>query len=233
MIAVFHDVEPREHIALEILHRAVLGFVLDVENRRQVAFLKLHLLEEEVSLVACRRAIAPEMIGTANETVFAGFIEIVVELLVEERGSLGALHNDEAQGASLNHRVTELVPLYRRLVVRDVDAVNLIAVGIAGIAVEGTPAESRRADEEIIEQPDIDHHHADTAYPPSPSGIAMEHGVQVVALMRRLPPARGGSLTVLCLLFLHFRKVKSFEQTRGSAPTLGDSLESYRSPLGG
>lgn len=52
-VAVLDDVEPCEHVGLEILHALILRLVLDVEDRRQVAFLQMDLVEE---WYACERA---------------------------------------------------------------------------------------------------------------------------------------------------------------------------------
>ena len=52
-----------------------------IEYRRQVASLQMHLIEEELRLVACRRLIAPEMIGAADETILTGIAEIIVKQL--------------------------------------------------------------------------------------------------------------------------------------------------------
>ena len=56
------------------------------------------------------------------------------------------------------------------LMMGDVDAVDLVALGIADIAIEGAPTETEGRDEEIIEKPDVAQHDSDTAYPPSPGG---------------------------------------------------------------
>jgi len=83
MIAVFHDVKPCEDVALEVFHGALIGLVLDVEHGGQVAFLQVDLLQEVVGLVACRRVVAPEVVGPTHEAVLASLVEIAVEVFVE------------------------------------------------------------------------------------------------------------------------------------------------------
>ena len=171
MVLVLHGMKPRQDLALEILCGHVGGLMLHIEYRRQVASLQMHLIEEELRLVACRRLIAPEMIGTADEAILTGIAEIIVEAIVEARAAFRGLDHDEAHGAFLNHGILKALPVYFTLIMGNVDAADFIAVWIICIAVERTPAESERSHEEIIKSPDVNGHHTDTAYPPCPSGI--------------------------------------------------------------
>ena len=83
MILIFHDMQPRKHITLEILHILVGRLVFDVEHRRQVAIGEMHLVEKIISLFACRRLVAPEMIYATDEPKVTSLIEILTEIVVE------------------------------------------------------------------------------------------------------------------------------------------------------
>jgi hypothetical protein len=48
--------------------------------------------------------------------------------------------------------------------------VNLVALGIADVAIEGTPTEAEGTDEEVVEEPDIGRNDSQSAYPPAPGG---------------------------------------------------------------
>ena len=174
VVAVLDDVKPREHVALEILDGTIFRLEFDVEYGRQIAFFEFDLAQEIVCLVARRRFVAPKMVGTADKTVFASLVEIFVEALIDDGRAFGRFDDDEPKRTAFDHRVAQLVPLDFLLIVGDVDAVDFVAFGIAGVAVERTPAKSRRSNEKGVEQPDIDSGNADASNPPRPSRIAME-----------------------------------------------------------
>jgi hypothetical protein len=52
----------------------------------------------------------------------------------------------------------------------DVDTMNLVALGIAHVAIKGTPAESERTYKEIIEKVNVYRHNSTAAYPIRPPG---------------------------------------------------------------
>lgn len=83
MITVFHDVKPSQHIALEFLHTLIGRLVFYVENRRKVAFCKMHLIEEEISLFACRRLVTPEVVNASDKAIIACLIKVFSEILVK------------------------------------------------------------------------------------------------------------------------------------------------------
>lgn len=60
MIAILYNVKPSKDIALEILDRSVGRLVLNIQNRRKVALLKMYILKKVISLSACRRFVAPK-----------------------------------------------------------------------------------------------------------------------------------------------------------------------------
>lgn len=108
------------------------------------------------------------MVGSANETVFSGLIEIVLEGFVDERGALGGFYYDEAHGGFVYHGVAQGFPVYLALIVGDVDALYLVALGIGGIAIEGSPAEACGPYEEIVEGGEIDRGNEKSSHPPFP-----------------------------------------------------------------
>lgn len=83
MITVFHDVKPSQHIALKFLHTLISRLVFYVENRRKVAFCKMHFIEEEISLFACRRLVAPEVVNASDKAIIACLIKVFSEILVK------------------------------------------------------------------------------------------------------------------------------------------------------
>ena len=86
---------------------------------------------------------AIEMIGSTSKTVLAGLIEVLAEILIRLRGSLRSLDHNETDGALVDHAlVLQHVPVDAALMVGDVDAVDLIALGITNVAIEGAPTES-------------------------------------------------------------------------------------------
>ena len=168
MVAVFYNVKPGEDVALKILYRALLGLVLYIEHGGQVAFLQMYLLKEIIGLVAGRRFVAPEVVGTTDKSVFASLIEVVVKVFVHTAGPLCSLDHDEAEGLSLDGGILELSPVDITLIMADVDAVNHVSLGELLVAVEGAPAEAGRTNEEIVEGPDVEDDDQDTSYPPCP-----------------------------------------------------------------
>ena len=57
--------------------------MLNIKNRRQVAVLEMHFLQKEIGLLASRRVIAPEMVCSADETIFACLIKIIFEVGID------------------------------------------------------------------------------------------------------------------------------------------------------
>lgn len=168
MVAVLHDMQPCEHVTLEVLHTSAGGLVLYVKHRRQVAVLKMHLAQKEIGLLARSRLVVPKMVGATYEAIVARSLEILIEVLVQALVAFRGLDDDEAQGAATYHAVAQLHPVYLALIMRDVYAMNLVALGIAGVAIEGAPTEARGTDEEIIENPNIDKYKNQSTQPPEP-----------------------------------------------------------------
>ena len=67
----------------------------------------------------------------------------------------------------------QLVPVYVALVVGYVDAVYLETLRISGLAIEGTPSEASRADEEVVESPTIENGYHETSNPECPTRHAV------------------------------------------------------------
>jgi hypothetical protein len=66
------------------------------------------LFQEEVSLVASRRFVAPEVIGSANQSVFASLSEVLLELVVGARRTFCRLNHHEAQRIAFDIAVAQL-----------------------------------------------------------------------------------------------------------------------------
>ena len=110
-----------------------------------------------------------EMVSPTGTTVFARLEEIFAEVLVSLRGTLRGLNHHETDGALVDHAIVlEFLPVDMPLMMGDVDAVDLVALGIADITVEGAPTETEGGHEEIIEEPDVTRNNRDAAQPPSP-----------------------------------------------------------------
>ena len=67
----------------------------------------------------------------------------------------------------------QFVPVYVALVVGYVDAVYLETLRISGLAIEGTPSEASRADEEVVESPTIENGYHETTNPECPTRHAV------------------------------------------------------------
>lgn len=52
MILIFYDMQPGKYITLKIFNRLICRLVLYIQNRRQVSFCKMYLLQEEICLIA-------------------------------------------------------------------------------------------------------------------------------------------------------------------------------------
>ena len=109
-----------------------------------------------------------EMIGSSHEVVLSRPMEIIVEVLVEQGCAFRCLDDDEANRMVANLRITESVPIYLCLMVTDVNAHDVVTRGIVGFAIERTPTERKRSNEEIIEHEHIGRHHENAAQEQTP-----------------------------------------------------------------
>lgn len=96
VVFVLDDVEPCEHIELEVLDALVLRFPLNVEHRWQVAWLQIGMGDEEISLLAGRRSETEIVVSTTNESVFLCEVEVLLEVLVEMLVTLRSLYDYES-----------------------------------------------------------------------------------------------------------------------------------------
>ena len=81
-----------------------------------------------------------EMISSAGEAVLTGLIEIIAEVLVGLGSALGSLDHYETNGALVDAAVVlQFSPVDATLMVGDIDAMNLITLGIGDCAVECSP----------------------------------------------------------------------------------------------
>lgn len=169
VVVFLNDVEPLQDRRLELSVCLVLRLVLHIEYGRQVAVLKLHLTEEVLSLTLGRRMHAIEMVGTTSETILAGLVEVLSEVLVGLGGAFGGLNHDKTDRTTIDLTfVLQFFPIDMPLVVGDVDTVNLVAFRIADIAVERTPAEAERTDKDVIEEADVERDDSSSAEPIGP-----------------------------------------------------------------
>ena len=143
--------------------------MFNVEHRRKVALLQLHLADEELCLSLCCRASTVEMIGATCEALFAGIIEIVLKVLVNLVGSFRLLNHNKTNGAFVDDGfVFQCCPVDSTLMVTDVNTVYLVAFRIAYLTIQGTPTETERTDENVVEEKDIDSNDNASSYPPCP-----------------------------------------------------------------
>ena len=165
-IVLLYKTKPLEYGVLELLVRLVLGLMLNVEHGRKVAILKVDGLDEMIGLLVGRCMDAVEMVSTTGKTILASLIEVVAEVTVGLCGSLGGLDHNETDGTMVYLTVIlELVPIDAALMMGDVDAVDLVALGIADVAIQSAPTEAKRAHEEIVEEIKINAHDSRTTYP--------------------------------------------------------------------
>ena len=109
------------------------------------------------------------MIGATGEAVLTGLIEIVAEVLVDQGASLCGLDHHETDRTLVDGTVVfQLAPVNATLMMGDVYAVDLIALGIVDGAIKGTPPEPEGSHEEIVEEPDVAQDDSATTNPPSP-----------------------------------------------------------------
>ena len=153
---LLYDVEPLQHRGLELIISLLLRLVLHVEHGRQVAVLQFHLAHEMLGLTVGGRVYAEEVVGSADDAVLAGFVEVVVEVGVELVGTFGGLDEDKTDGCALYVGVAHLFPVDVLLVVADVDAADG-AGRVVGVAVDGFPAEGVGTDEGFVEEDDVNH----------------------------------------------------------------------------
>ena len=191
-VVLLYDVKPFEDALLELFVGLLLGLVLYVEHRGQVAVLQFDLLDEVAGLLFGWGVDAVEVVGSARESVLAGLVEVLVEVLVDFRGSLGGLNHDEADGAVLDGAlVLQRVPVYRALVVGDVDAVDFVALGIADVAIEGTPTKAVGRHEEVIEEPEVDACYGQPAQPPRPRRQLLQEAHEGIGTLAAAWPVIG------------------------------------------
>ena len=215
-IVLFHDFQPQPDTLLELLVSLVLGLVLDVEDRRQVAILEFYVLDEELGLSLGGRMDAVEMVGTTGKAVLASLIEIVDKVFVDLRGALRSLDHDETHRELVDGAfVLQRLPIDGALVVADVDTVNLVAFRITDVAIKGAETESEGTDEEIIEEIDVGSQHRRSTQPPGPSGHVLQKTDDDVRTMTPRSPIGTRRVDALIaddfsLLFRHKRKTASF-----------------------
>ena len=169
LIVLLNHVQPLEYRTLKLGISLFLRLMFYVEHRRKIAIFKFYGVHKMPGLLVGRCMDTIEMIGTTGKTILTGLIEIVAEVLIGLGSTLSGLDHDETDGTLVDRAIVlEFVPVDAPLMVGNVDTVDLIAFGIADIAIEGTPSKSERRNEEIIKEPDIACNNCCTTYPPTP-----------------------------------------------------------------
>ena len=128
---------------------------LHVEHGGQVTRIERSCADEEIGLAAGIGAGNEIVIGTANEAVPTGCIEVAGKRFIAMVAALGGFHEDETEGKLSGPLSSQQRPVDVALVMRDVDAMHVItarqADAVAFQAVTGFPAVGIWADEEPIE----------------------------------------------------------------------------------
>ena len=87
------------------------------------------------------------MVGTSRKTIFAGLIEIILEILVNSGCTFRSFDHDKADRSLVYQAlIPQFSPVDVSLVMTDVYTMNLIALRIAYIAIKSTPTEAKRTD---------------------------------------------------------------------------------------
>ena len=168
-IVMLHDVEPLDDGRTKLLVGLILGLMLHIEHWGQVAILEFHGVDEVPGLLFGGGVDAIEVVGASGKAVLARLIEIISEVLIGLGGTLGGFDHDKADGALVDGAIVlEFVPVDATLMVGDVDTMDLVAFGIAHVAIEGTPAETEGTHKEVLEEPDVAGHDQGAAKPPCP-----------------------------------------------------------------
>ena len=96
----------------------------------------MHLVQEEPRLALGTAIRREEMVHAAHEVVLTSLIEIFVEIVVHQRNTLGGLDEDKAYRVVVDTRIPQYIPLYLTLIVADVNAADVVTLGIGGLATE-------------------------------------------------------------------------------------------------
>ena len=110
------------------------------------------------------------MVGATNETILAGIVKIIGEILVNALGALRCLNDDETNRTTINHgAIAQTVPIDGALIMGNVDTVYLIACRIFGVAIKRAPPETRGTHKEIIKRPNVKNQDSNTSKKPRPT----------------------------------------------------------------
>ena len=144
--------------------------MLYIEHRGKVAILELYGLDEMIGLLLGGTVDAVEMVSAAGKAIFASLIEVVAEVAIGLGSALGGLNHYKAYGTMVYLTVIlKLVPIDAALMMGDIDTVDLVALGIAYVAIQCTPTEAERANKEIIEEIEINSDNCSSANPIRPT----------------------------------------------------------------
>jgi len=106
------------------------------------------------------------MVSPSYIAVFARLIEVIIKGVIHLVATFCCFHHDEAEWRTVDSCMLKGVPIYRSLIMRNVDASHFKAVRIFLVAIPCTPTETGRAYKEVVERPHIERQHQDSAYPP-------------------------------------------------------------------
>jgi hypothetical protein len=126
------------------------------------------------------------MISASDQVVSLCVRKVSVEVVICELFTLCRFDEHEAERGVSDGGVTQFLPIDAVLIMADVDAPHLVAFGVLGLTVDGTPTEAEGADEEIVEQADVGCRDEHAAEPQKPGGEATEE-------MEDPPPSFRGS----------------------------------------
>ena len=133
---VFYDIKPLAYTDHELLVSLILGFMLHIKHRWEITLFQFYILNKEFGLLLCRRIDAIEMVGTTSKTILASLKEVFFEVRVYARCSLRSFYHNKAYGELIYHTlILQLSPVDFSLMVTHINAVNLITLRIADIAI--------------------------------------------------------------------------------------------------
>lgn len=93
------------------------------------------------------------MVSTTGEPIFTSLKEILIEILIDNTGTLCRFNIDKPDRIFVYLSVVlQLLPVNLPLVVTDVNTMDLIPLRVVDIPIQGTPTEAERSDEDIIKK---------------------------------------------------------------------------------
>lgn len=100
------------------------------------------------------------MVSTTGEPIFTSLMEILIEILIDNTGTLCRFDIDKPDrvfvylSVVLQTSCQSISPA-----VTDVNTMDLIPLRVVDIPIQGTPTEAERSDEDIIKEEDVKPHY--------------------------------------------------------------------------